>query len=45
VSNAHVGREMADFIRWNEITNPALVYENLPEEMASVEIYLVGCYY
>jgi len=45
VSNAHVSREMADFIRWNEITNPALIYENLPEEMASVEIYLVGVYY
>ena len=45
VSNAHVGREMSDFIRWNEITNPALIYEDLPEEMASVEIYLVGCYY
>lgn len=45
VSNAHVSREMADFIRWNEITNPALIAENLPEEMSSIEIYLVGCYY
>ena len=45
VSNAQVSREMADFIRWNEITNPALIAENLPEEMSSIEIYLVGCYY
>lgn len=45
VSNAEVSREMADFIRWNEITNPALIYEDLPEEMSSIEIYLVGCYY
>ena len=45
VSNAQVGREMAHFIRWNEITNPALIYKNLPEEMASIEVYLVGCYY
>jgi len=46
VSNAHVSREMADFIRWNEMTHPMVICDNSAAEMrASVEIYLAGCCY
>jgi hypothetical protein len=46
VSNAHVSREMADFIRWNEMTHPMVICDNSAGEMrASVEIYLAGCCY
>ena len=41
-----VSREMADFIRWNEMTHPMVICDNSATEMrASVEIYLAGCCY
>ena len=42
VSNIQVSREVNDFIRWNEITNPALIYEEVPEEAPSIDVYLVA---
>jgi pimeloyl-ACP methyl ester carboxylesterase len=45
VSNAHISREMAHFIRWNEMYNPVLIVDNADRAMASLEAYLVGVYY
>ena len=45
ISDARVSREMNDFIRWNEITNPALIYEEIPEEEPSIQVYLAGGYF
>jgi len=45
VSNAHISREMAHFIRWNEMTHPMLVRDKADEAKASLEAYLVGIYY
>ena len=45
VSNAHTSREMAHFIRWNAMNNPVLICDNTAKAVASLEAYLVGCYF
>lgn len=42
LSNAHISREMANFITWNQRIHPVLVCDRDPAGMASVEIYLAG---
>ena len=45
MSNIQVSREMNDFIRWNEITNPALIYEDITEQVPSIDVYMAGCWF
>lgn len=45
VSNAQVSREVADFLQWHAMHHPVLVCETPPEELATLELYLAGCYY
>lgn len=42
LSDAHLSREMADFIEWNQRLHPILILERGPVESASVELYLAG---
>jgi hypothetical protein len=45
LTNDHLSGQMAEFIAWNERTNPYLIYNPSPEEMAPEEIYLAGIYF
>jgi hypothetical protein len=45
MSNARLGREMADFIQWNERIHPILTTDVAPVTVASLEVYLAGSYF
>jgi len=42
LSDAHLSREMADFIAWDQRIHPLLIALPGPVEMAPVELYLAG---
>jgi len=42
LSDAHLSREMGNFIAWHQRIHPVLICDRGPVDMASVELYLAG---